>query len=250
MIVSGTELALWALWTAMSAGLGAAFVPRATDTVLKRSFARSRQWWLEVLENSESSVPYQELCDISAKEHAFAFEGTWQHRVLCAALVGALAGTCALFSSSWVTRAILLIGILALVCGVLSDIQARVIPVECCIVLALAGVAFQTILCGWSGLLFGMLAALFVAIFCWATNCLLSRQESCAIGQGDMRLMVALSLMSGEAALSGAFVSYLLAALVSLVGLCTKRLKLRSGVPMAPFLALWFVVGAGVCLCK
>lgn len=142
---------------------------------------------------------------------------------------------------------------IALTIAVISDARSRIIPKECCWAIALAGGTFQCMTQGLRGLVQGALIALLVLLLCCLLNNVASKKGeggSSAVGGGDVRLMMALSILCGTASLEGAVAAYGLAALVCLGGLLLRKFNLQSGIPMAPFLALWAVVGVALCLAK
>lgn len=251
-----------AIWLCAGAVTGALVLPRVSNALLKRSYTRSREWWLEVLNSEEPSDSeacanvaspsdaYQELCDITAKKHCYSFESSAHNRAMCASLLGVLWVICASCNAPPLPFALLVFCCFAGACGVVCDLRARVVPLECCVAVGLAGVVFQLLVCGWQGVCVGICVALLVLGLCWLANRLYARRGVSAVGLGDVKFMAALSLLCGPGSLTGAMACYCAAAFVSLIGLLTRRLKLNSGIPMAPFLTIWIVVGAGVCLCK
>lgn len=130
---------------------------------------------------------------------------------------------------------------------VACDMRARIIPLETCLALAVAGAALQLGVGGIDGLAAGALFGAVVIAGCAAANRLLGRHGGAAVGHGDVRCMAALSLASGPAAPLGLFACYACAGAFSLAGLAAGRLTLRGGLPMAPFLALW-LAAAFACL--
>lgn len=139
---------------------------------------------------------------------------------------------------------LLLCGV-AMLAAVACDLRARMIPLECCVCLLVGGVAFQLINGGISGLAAGVAAAAVVLAVCWVAN-RVARDIGGSVGQGDVRCMTALAVLGGPASLVGAAACYVAAALYSLAGLLSRRLKRKDGIPMAPFLALWMVFGTVV----
>lgn len=142
---------------------------------------------------------------------------------------------------------LVIISAAALLVAVVCDMRARIIPLEACAVIAGAGSAYQLVGWGVSGLAAGGVFALLVAVGCIAANGLLrTRCPAGAVGQGDIRCMVALSLMSGATAFWGFVASYVLAAAYAGVGCLGGRLRAQDGIPMAPFLVAW--LGCSVAL--
>lgn len=134
---------------------------------------------------------------------------------------------------------------IAMAASVACDLRARMIPLECCACLLVGGIAFQLINGGFAGLAAGVVAAVAVLAVCWVAN-RIARGVGGSVGQGDVRCMTALALLSGPASLIGAAACYVAAGLFSLVGLASRRLRRKDGIPMAPFLALWLVFGTVV----
>lgn len=170
----------------------------------------------------------------------------WQ-RALCA--IGCAAGGALAFvTGSWLPGAALAVATTAMTVAVVCDLRARMVPLETCAVLALAGVAFQGSLVGVEGALAGGAFAAVVVAGCWAVNGLFGRTGNAPVGYGDVRCMAALSLASGFATPLGIAACYGSAAVFSLGGIAMRRLSFKSGIPMAPFLALWLLFGAGACM--
>ena len=135
--------------------------------------------------------------------------------------------------------------LLAMVVGVACDLRARMIPIECCAAIALAGGAFQLLRGGLQALGSGLLFAVAVVVACWFARKALKAGPR-AVGGGDMRCMAALALASGPGAVVGAIACYIAAAAVSALGVLTRKLKFSDGLPMAPFLMLWLIFGGVV----
>lgn len=130
----------------------------------------------------------------------------------------------------------------AMAVGVACDLRARMIPLECCACLLVGGIAFQLLNGGIFGIVAGLASAAVVLAVCWVAN-RVARGVGGSVGQGDVRCMTALAILSGPASLVGAASCYVAAGLFSLVGLVSQRLKRQDGIPMAPFLALWMIFG-------
>lgn len=163
----------------------------------------------------------------------------WQ-RVMCAC-------SCAAWFATLVLAGVVVLPAIALaLCGVamavavVCDLRARIIPLETCAVVALMGVVAQLALGGVSALVTGSVFATLVGAGCLLVNRLV-RGHMLPVGRGDVRCMVALSLASGSAAPVGLFACYVCAAACSLAGIAAGKLTLKSGFPMAPFLAVWLV---------
>lgn len=130
----------------------------------------------------------------------------------------------------------------AMAACVVCDVRARMIPLECCGCLLLGGIAFQLIDGGVAGIAAGFASAAVVLAVCWMAN-RVARDVGGSVGQGDVRCMTALAVLSGPASLIGAASCYVAAGLFSLIGLASRRLKRQDGIPMAPFLTLWMIFG-------
>ncbi len=143
--------------------------------------------------------------------------------------------------------ALMAVCFVAMLVGVVCDVRARMIPIECCVVLGTVGALYQVLHGGLTALGWGLAAATVVLIACWFA-CNVLKSGSNAIGRGDIRCMFALALATGSCALTGAFACYVSAAVVSGVAVLTRKLSFDDGLPMAPFLALWLVFGGMVVL--
>lgn len=135
--------------------------------------------------------------------------------------------------------------LVAMTTATVCDLQARVIPIEACVVIAVSGVVFQVMTGGLAGVGSGALFAVGVVAVCSLINRLCrARSPPDAVGGGDIRCMAALSLASGAGAFWGMAACYACASVFSALGCLFRRLKIRDGVPMAPFLAVWLACGA------
>lgn len=163
----------------------------------------------------------------------------WQ-RALCACGCAAWFFTLALVNVATLPAVALAICGVTMVVVVVCDLRARIIPLEACAVVALMGVVAQLALGGVSALVTGGVVAALVGAGCLLANHL-ARGRTLPVGRGDVRCMAALSLASGPAAPVGLFACYVCAAACSLAGIAAGKLTLKSGFPMAPFLAVWLV---------
>jgi leader peptidase (prepilin peptidase)/N-methyltransferase len=162
--------------------------------------------------------------------------------VLAAAAMGALPsrfrdpGELVLFGSCFLALTLLLA----------TDLDQRLLPNE--ITLPLIGVALLLALLGWNPLVAGHLpSALLGASLIPALLFVLSIPfGSGAFGLGDVKLLVAVGLLTGLwQAGAGALIGVLLAGVVLLVLLATRRITLQTYVPYGPFLiigAYWAVL--------
>lgn len=151
-------------------------------------------------------------------------------------------------SSGWMTSVLLFLAAAAMAVAIACDIEARIVPLETCAAMALAGAGFQVLVGGFEGLAVGGAYALAITAVCIAVNRVFGRKGGAPIGYGDVRCMAALSLMCGAAVPVGIVSCYASAAAFSLAGIAAGRLSIKSGIPMAPFLALWMAGGAWACM--
>ena len=128
--------------------------------------------------------------------------------------------------------------------AVACDMRARIIPIEACLAIALAGIAVQALMGGATALAAGAAFGMLVVAACALANRAFGRGGAPPVGRGDVRCMAALSLASGFAAPCGMLACYALAAVVSLAGMAAGKLTAKDGIPMAPFLAAWLPVAA------
>lgn len=136
----------------------------------------------------------------------------------------------------------------ALAVGTVCDVRARILPLEVCAAVALAGSTLQLCFGGLEGFGWGCLVAVMVGAVCAVANRLFARGKAVPVGRGDMRCMAALSVASGAAAPLGFAACYVTAAAFSLGGMAVGKLTLSDGVPMAPFLGVWLACGIAATL--
>ncbi len=178
-----------------------------------------------------------------------SFAPTRRRRAACAA-AGAVAGAAlAAADLPWASALAAGVCATAMLVAVACDLKARMIPLECCAALAAAGGALQALAAGPAGLAAGLVFAAVAAGACLAANRVAGRGRALPVGHGDIRCMAALSLATGAAAPAGLLACYMSAAAFSLAGLAARRLTLRSGIPMAPFLSLWLACGVACLAC-
>lgn len=131
-----------------------------------------------------------------------------------------------------------------MIIGVACDLKARLLPIECSIAIALAGIVIQVSLAGFWGLLHGGIVGVAVYALCALLNVAAERRNRLGfVGWGDMFCMLALSIATGFGALYGLIACCIAAAAFSLFGMSIGKLGLKDGIPLAPFLALWMFVG-------
>lgn len=174
-----------------------------------------------------------------------SFRPTALQRIVLALACGAWFAALPAFGLPLQLSAPLSLCSVAMAAGVVCDVRARMIPLECCGCLLLGGVAFQLLNGGVAGVVAGFASAAVVLAVCWIAN-RVACDAGGSVGQGDVRCMTALAVLSGPASLIGAASCYIVAGLFSLVGLASRRLKRQDGIPMAPFLTLWMIFGTVV----
>lgn len=182
------------------------------------------------------------------QEARCSFRAKGWHRCVGALACAATASAIAWCSPSLAAGAAMAVAAAAMAVAVVCDLRARIVPLETCAALALAGAVFQVTVSGLGGVLVGCGFAAFVVLCCLAVNRLFGRTGRAPVGFGDVRCMAALSLASGAATPVGAALCYGCAAAFSLTGIAVGKLSWRSGIPMAPFLATWLVGGTLACL--
>ena len=160
----------------------------------------------------------------------------WQ-RALCGCACAVWGGMLAMSGLPGLPLGALAVCSLSMALALVCDLRARLLPLECCAVLAVAGGMFQVWMAGVSGLAVGAVFGLVIGVACVAANRLFGRTGVAPVGWGDVRCMVALSLTCGAAVPMGLAVCYVAAAVVSATGLALRTLTVRDGLPMAPFLA-------------
>ncbi len=143
----------------------------------------------------------------------------------------------------WIHSRLFLPSILVfLICLVLSDavlcdLVARIIPKECCIGLAVLGVAYQLLCNDVYSLLAGVCCALLAGIIMVVTPRLFCQDKTAAVGGGDIKLIAALSIVCGKLSAFALLVGVGSAALFALGSLCLKRLSRKDTFAFAPFIA-------------
>lgn len=118
--------------------------------------------------------------------------------------------------------------------------------------LTLPAVPISAVLIGVTALMYpgsgSLLGALVVAVVGTAAFWLLAAIAPRAMGMGDVKLVPSLALLAGYPS-AASFVlavvlAFVLGALVSMLGLLTRRLRLTSAIPFGPFLlaGAWLVL--------
>lgn len=235
------------VWAGTGALVGAGLLPKLGNALLVRSYRRSHDWFCEVLSTNPCQETYDRLCDMSAREHHYTFAPTAAQRVLCALLLALLFMGVGLSGAPLYLALLLAAAAFATALAVVCDLRARVIPWECCALVAGAGAVFQLLVFGWRGFLGAVCTAAVVYVVCRVVNRLLGgggqMEGQEAVGGGDVRLMMALSILCGAATGTAALACFAVAALVAIAGLVLKKLQPKTGMPLAPFLAVWMFVG-------
>lgn len=183
------------------------------------------------------------LREESEQERRCSFEAKQWQRGICAA--GGMVAGFVLVAATLPTlpRAAFALCVLAMAVATVCDLRARMLPLECCAVVAAAGSVFQIAMAGVMGWAAGALCAVVVVAGCAVANRLFCRGGSAPVGHGDIRCMAALCLTTGAGALPGLVVCYVAAAVFSIAGMALHKLSSKDGIPMAPFLMAWLVSG-------
>lgn len=201
---------------------------------------------------ADIGIPVNEECALRSEvdqELRCSFTAKCWQRVLCACAGAAWGGALVVAGLPALPSSVLAICALSMTVAMVCDLRARLLPLECCVTLAIAGGVFQVWVAGVSGLAVGAVFGLVIGAACLVANHLFSRSGAAPVGLGDVRCMAALSLTCGVAVPVGLAVCYVGAAVFSVMGLVMKRLTIRDGIPMAPFLILWLIAGVGVLTC-
>ena len=133
--------------------------------------------------------------------------------------------------------------------AIVVDVRSRIIPIEISALIALVGLTYQFFAISPSAAALALAAALLVVICLKVAQRIAARLgHGDGLGAGDVRTMAAVICASGASgALAGAlafavsFLSWF--AVAALAG----KANLRTKVPMAPFLAVWALVGMATC---
>lgn len=126
------------------------------------------------------------------------------------------------------------------------DLAARSIPRETCYLAGAAGIVFQALGAGARSIVAGAAFGGVVVAFCLLCNRVAARRGSgMAVGGGDVRCMMALSLASGFGAFDGFAACFLTAAAGIFVGVALRAIDPGTAVPLAPFFCVWAAFGMG-----
>lgn len=181
----------------------------------------------------------------------FSFSASLLQRIVCGLALLAVLAFVAITPMSLYARPVLVLTACLLMVTVIIDVKAHVIPYEISISIFVLGTLFRFLVGGTSSLMVGLACSLFVWVGCKAINSLFGMRfkGSSAIGGGDIRMMVALTMLCGfRGSVTGALACYGIAAIFSLMAILSKWRDRTDAVPMAPFLAIWAVAGVSVSL--
>ena len=134
---------------------------------------------------------------------------------------------------------ILLAGLLLVMLGAVDIVHHR-LP-DAITLLALPVTALTVILTHLLAPDSGSLAVALVSAFIlWALFATMARISSAWMGQGDVKLIPTLGLMMGYLSVGsvvvGLAIAFGLGSVVALAGMATRRLELRSAIPLGPYL--------------
>ena len=142
-----------------------------------------------------------------------------------------------LLQASVLQGALALVAGFACACAIESDVVYRYIPRELSFALLAAGFALQS--AKPSSLVFGCFVGLLLVAVSVVANKTARKHEGFAFaGGGDIRMMLSLSVATGDGCLAGCFTCYAAALLWALAAR-----RAHSVFPMAPFFALWLLAG-------
>lgn len=165
-----------------------------------------RKTWTQDFESKDSLIDEKNVSFNKVWEKKqFAFSAKYRQSDVCA-IVG-IAGTVllAFLHVSFMTSITATICFFTMLIAVVCDLRARIIPYECCVVVALFGAFFQMSTAGFSGLFAGTVCGIAVVAVCATVNHFGRRHEKYPIGYGDIKCMGALSIATGFNTWSGLF---------------------------------------------
>lgn len=122
----------------------------------------------------------------------------------------------------------------------LVDLKINVIPNELILALSLVGTIFQGSYYGFHSLLISFLCMFVIAGLFTVVACALGFNK---VGAGDVKLSGVMGLILGYPNIISALTIMSLSLLIyAQIGLLTRKLKLRSMLPFAPFMMLGLIV--------
>lgn len=172
----------------------------------------------------------------------------WAERLLSGLALACMAAVYLLFMQP-LPCSLALFGFALVETACICDIKARIIPWETCFALLGLAVPFRLAMGNVSGLLQSICLALAVLLALVTCNVVSRRlHSSTAIGLGDLRLIPALCLFGGlDGSFLGIFACTLFMGCYAILALAMKWATPKSGIPLAPGLALWFALGTLWC---
>ncbi len=198
------------------------------------------------LEDRDVGIDAQDAKRSEAQQKkCYTFKASLVQKVLCSVGFALYCGFVSLLGLSYVSCFALIVCGYAMAVAVVCDIKARVIPLECCATIALAGSVFQVMIAGFEGVFLGGIAAIVIVGGCYLVARLGEKSQVVAIGQGDVRCMVALALTCGASVPIGLCACYLSAGMYSLGGMMLRKFTSRDGIPMAPYFFVWLIFSVG-----
>ena len=185
----------------------------------------------------------------AARADEFAHDGFVGSRLRRKILVGGLfffSGAACSLSCDWATACFRVVETQIIAAMLVADVRFRFLPIECNRALAAVGLV-SLLLVHPKDLVANLLIGGLILAVTLGVSQLATRNGDPLVGGGDVAAFPALSLAAGGGCLIGALVCFAAAAVWGLI--CTRREKrngapdaLAGAFPMAPFLAVWFVV--------
>lgn len=170
-------------------------------------------------------------------------------RLLLGSALACMAFCCALLLPP-LPSMLAILGLATAETACICDIREKIIPWECCLAMLILGIGFRLSLGPPSELIAAFALAVLLAALLSACNFISARLHSTqAIGAGDLRLIPALCCFGGvQGSLMGMFACASVMGVVATLALALKWATPRTGIPLAPGLALWLVAGVFACM--
>lgn len=162
-------------------------------------------------------------------------------KLICATVSGVGLGLCAYAEEAWyLLLAVTLVWLVGAVVF-LTDVRVRIIPNEAVLALLVLGGVLRVLTAGVSSLLNSLLTMLGIMVVWLVLGGILGHGS---VGAGDVKLCGVIGFLFG---VPGVVVPVLVMAgsmlLYIVIGLMTRRLRLKSYFPMGPFLVAGMLVG-------
>lgn len=120
------------------------------------------------------------------------------------------------------------------------DIKIRIIPNELVLIMFVVGIIFQTINYGLQGILGSILCMIFIMVVFTAVATFMGLGK---VGAGDVKLAGAIGFALGyPLVLTSMIIMAITLLSFILIGLAFRKIKLTTMLPLAPFLAIGYVI--------